>query len=85
MTVLLPSGPLIEATNLSSSFSYSLHAFRQRKAEAEAAAEKQLAQVAAWVKAQHGMCKHVTEIQVLAVVERGLISLPEARAAGFMR
>lgn len=58
---------------------------RRRKAEAEAATEKQLAQVAAWVKARHGMCTHVTETQVAAAVERGLISRQEAQAAGFMR
>lgn len=58
---------------------------RRRKAEAEAAAEKQLVQVAAWVKARHGMCKHVTETQIAAAVERGLISRQEAQAAGFMR
>lgn len=58
---------------------------RRRKAEAEAAAEKQLVQVAAWVKARHGMCKHVTQTQVAAAVERGLISRQEAQAAGFMR
>jgi len=56
-----------------------------RRRTAEAAAEKQLAQVAAWVKARHGMCKHLTEAQVAAAVERGLISSDEARAAGFMR
>lgn len=59
--------------------------FRRRKAEAEAAAEKQLAQVAAWVKTRHGMCKHVTETQVAAAVERRLISRQDARAAGFMQ
>lgn len=58
---------------------------RRRKAEAEAAAEKQLVQVAAWVKARHGMCKHVTQTQVAAAVERGLILRQEAQAAGFMR
>lgn len=59
--------------------------FQRRKAEAEAAAKKQLAQVAAWVKAKHGMCKHVSEAQVAAVVGCGLISRPEAQAAGFLR
>lgn len=34
---------------------------RQRAGEAEAAAERQLAQIAVWVKARHGMCKHVSE------------------------
>lgn len=58
---------------------------RRRKTEADVAAEKQLVRVAAWVKTQHGMCKHVTETQVAAVVERGLISRSEAQAAGFMR
>lgn len=58
---------------------------RRRNTEAEAAAEKQLVQVAAWVKARHGMCKHVTQTQVAAAEERGLISRQEAQAAGFMR
>ncbi|GEM_PF-5763125 len=58
---------------------------RRRKADAEVAAEKQLLQVAAWVKARHGMCKHVIEAQVAAAVERGLISRQEAQTAGFMR
>jgi len=57
---------------------------RRRKAEAEVAAEKQLALVAAWVKARHGMCKHVTETQVAAAVECGLISRQEAQTVGFM-
>ncbi len=57
---------------------------RQRAGEAEASAEKQLAQIAVWVKARHGMCKHVSESQAAAAVERGLISRPEARAAGLL-
>ncbi|MFC3528027.1 hypothetical protein ACFOMH_07525 [Paracoccus mangrovi] len=58
---------------------------RRRKAETEAAAEKQLGQIAAWVKARHGMCKHLTKAQVVDAVERGLISRQEAHAAGVMR
>lgn len=58
---------------------------RRRKAEADTAAEKQFDQVAAWVKARHGMCKHVSEAQVAAAVGRGMLSRSEAQAAGFLR
>lgn len=58
---------------------------RRRKAEASAAAEKQIAQIAAWVTARHGMCKHLSDGQVRAAVQHGAITLDAARAAGFLR
>ncbi|NJM81229.1 MAG: hypothetical protein HC844_00960 [Tabrizicola sp.] len=58
---------------------------RRRKADADAAAEKQLAQIAAWVTARHGMCKHLSDGQVRAAVQHGAITLDAARAAGFLQ
>lgn len=59
--------------------------FRRRKADADVAAQRQLAQIAAWVTARHGMCKHLSDGQVLAAVQHGAITLDAARAAGFLR
>jgi hypothetical protein len=59
--------------------------FRRRKAEADAAAERQYAQIAAWVKGQHGMCKHLSDGQVRLAVKYGSITLDEARSAGFFQ
>jgi hypothetical protein len=58
---------------------------RRRKADAESAAAKQFVQIAGWVKARHGMCKHVSEGQVRAAMQLGAITLDEAQAAGFLR
>lgn len=43
------------------------------------------ANAAAWVKSRSPMCRHLTTAQVAGAVERGSISLEEAKAAGFMK
>lgn len=58
---------------------------RRQRSEAEASAAKRATQIAAWVKARHGMCQHLTDAQVLEAIGRGAISKAEVRAAGFLK
>lgn len=43
-----------------------------------------LANTATWVKSRSSICQHLTEAQVVAAVEHGLISRADAKTVGFM-
>lgn len=58
---------------------------RHCRAEAEVAATKRAEQIAGWVKARHGMCRHLTETQVREALDRQLVTMDEAREAGVCR
>jgi hypothetical protein len=56
-----------------------------RRAQSEAAAETlegQLEQLAAWIKGQNFVCRHITKKQARAVLARGLVSRAELENAG---
>lgn len=55
---------------------------RLARAQAEAAAVKRAGQIAGWIRARHGMCRHLTKAQVQEAVDRNLITLAEAQVAG---
>jgi len=55
---------------------------RLARGEAEAAAVKRAEQIAGWIRARHGMCQHLTKAQVQEAMDRNLITLGEAQAAG---
>ena len=56
---------------------------RLARATAEAAAVKRAGQIAGWIRARHGMCRHLTKAQVQDALNRNLITAAEAKATGF--
>lgn len=56
---------------------------RVKDVEKECATANRLAQVTDWIKTRHGMCQHLTAMQVREVLAKGLVSAAEAAQAGF--
>ena len=58
---------------------------RAEKEEEMARADRHYEQIAKWVKERSWMCAHVTDRQAKEAINRGYLSLEEARSAGVLR
>lgn len=55
---------------------------RVKDIEKECAAANRLVQVTDWIKTRHGMCQHLTAMQVREVLAKGLVGTLDAAWAG---